>query len=67
MSDTRNDYYAVTRTPEIAGVDPSAVANAQADIPLAYQAGEGMGAVVWFSPIYDRKAVPVKTETPSKK
>lgn len=66
MSD-RSDRYQSSKTPQVAGVDPSAVANSQADIPLAYQAGEGMGALVWFSPIYGARAVPVKTTNPGKK
>lgn len=66
MSD-RNDPYQPSKPLQVAGVDPSDVANSQADIPLPHQAGEGMGALVWFSPIYGARAVPVPASPPSKK
>lgn len=66
MSDL-SEPYTQQKPLQMAGVDPANVANSQSDIPLAHQAGEGMGALVWFSPIYGARAVPVKTATPSKK
>lgn len=51
---------------KLAGVDPSDIANAQTDIPLAYQAGEGMGAVAWISPIYTPVASATTTTTGKK-
>jgi hypothetical protein len=60
-------FYPEAATPLLAGVDPTAVANNQADTPLAYLAGEGMDGLRWISPIYGQRAVQVQPASVGKK
>lgn len=66
MSSERNDTH-FEKSPQMAGVEPGNIASSEADIPLPYLAGEGMGALHWISPIYGARAVPIKNQPAGKK
>lgn len=56
-----------TPEPTVAGVSAADVPTVQNDIPLPYIAGQGIHAVAWLSPIYNRTATRMPYEQPSKK